>query len=139
RALEMRKIPPSYLNVSFNIHGERGNVTQLTLPTHDYDIRVYNRDFVADNLSFLVNQVDGEIKTFAIVGEKNKTIDDEIEAIESNLGSIESKSGLRFELETKKQARDRISGNHKTTSDSLEDKLRFHANNRIKKNREYGT
>ncbi len=139
RALEMRKIPLNYLSPSFTIYGEKGNVTQATIPTHNYDIRVYNRGFVTDNLSFLVNQAGGEIKTFAIVGEQNKEIDDAIAAIETGLGSVESKSGLRFELEVKKKECDRTKGNYKTASDSLEDKLRSHANDKIKKNREYGS
>lgn len=56
-----------------------------------------------DNLSFLVNQDSGEIKTFAIVGEKNKEIEDAIAEIETELGSIETKSGFRFNQEEKKQ------------------------------------
>ncbi len=139
RALEMHKIPPSYLNPSFTIYGENGNVTHATIPSHNYEVRVYNRDFVTDNLSFLVNQVAGEIKTFAIVGEQNKEIDDAIAAIETKLGSVEGKSGLRFELEAKKKERDSTKVNYKTASDSSEEKLRSHANDKIKKNREYGS
>lgn len=139
RALEIRKTPLSYLNPSFTIYGEKGNVTHATIPAHNYDVRVYNRDFVTDNLGFLVNQVDGEIKTFAIVGEQNKEIDDAISAIETRLGSMEGKCGLRYELETKKKERDRTETSHRTASNSLEEKLRSHANNEIKKNREYGS
>lgn len=139
RAMETRKVPLNYINPSFTIYGGTGNVTQATLLGHNYDVRVYNRDFLTDNLSFLVNQVGGEIKTFAIVGEQNKEIEDAIAAIETKLGSVEGKSGLRFELEAKRKDHDRTGGNHKKASDSLEDKLRSHANNKIKKNREYGT
>ncbi|ELY22660.1 AAA family ATPase [Vreelandella titanicae] len=139
RALEIRKTPLSYHNPSFTIYGEKGNVTHATIPAHNYDVRVYNRDFVTDNLGFLVNQVDGEIKTFAIVGEQNKEIDDAISAIETRLGSVEGKCGLRYELETKKKERDRTETSHSTASNSLEEKLRSHANNEIKKNREYGS
>lgn len=139
RSLEMRKIPLNYLTPSFTVYGEKGNVSQATLATHNYDIRVYNSDFVTDNLSFLVNPVDGEIKTFAIVGEQNKDIETAILAIEAKLGSVEGKSGLRFELETKKKIRDKTKANYRTASDTLEDKLRSHANNKIKKNRDYGS
>lgn len=139
RALELREIPPNHLAPSFTVCGEKGNVTQANLASHTYDIRVYNSDFVTDNLSFLINQVDGEIKTFAIVGEQNKDIEDEISAIEEKLGSVEGKSGLRLELETKKKDLDRTRASHRTASGALEDKLRSHANNQIKKNREYGS
>lgn len=139
RALEMRRIPLNHFSTSFTIYGDKGNVTQASLGTHNYDVRVYNRDFVNDNLSFLVNQqIGGEIKTFAIVGEKNKEIDDAIAAIDAKLGSVEGKAGLRFDLEAKKKERDRSKSSYSTASSALEDKLRSHANDKIKKNRQYG-
>lgn len=92
-----------------------------------------------DNLSFLVNEVSGEIKTFAIVGEKNKEIEDTITAIEANLGSLEEKAGLRYDLDVKQKKWDRAKSSHKRTFDSLEQKLRTHANEKIKKNRDYGS
>lgn len=139
RALETRELPPNYLAPSFTIYGEKGNVTQANLATHNYDIRVYNSDFVADNLSFLVNPAGGEIKTFAIVGEKNKDIEEKILTIEETLGSVEGKSGLYYELEVKKKESDRVKANYDTDSRALEEKLRSHANNKIKQNREYGS
>lgn len=138
RALETGRIPLNYTSPSFTVYGDKNNVTQAGIANHGYDIRVYNRDFVSDNLSFLVNQASGEIKTFAIVGEKNKEIEDAIAAIEAELGSVETKAGLRFELERKRKERDRTKSNRKTASDSLEETLRSHANDKIKKNREYG-
>lgn len=139
RALETGRIPLNYVGSTFTVHGNKGDVTQTGLAGHGYDVRVYNRDFVSENLSFLVNQANGEIKTFAIVGEKNKEIEDAIAAIQAKLGSVESKAGLRHELEAKKKERDRTKGNHKTAFTSLEDKLRSHANDKIKQNRTYGS
>lgn len=140
RALETGRLPPNYTNSSFTIHGDKGDVTQSTIANHAYDIRVYNRDFVSDNLSFLVNQnKDGEIKTFAIVGEKNKEVEDAIAAIRAKLGSVEEKTGLLYDLEEKRKEKDRTKSNHKTAFDSLEGKLRTHANDKIKQNRIYGS
>lgn len=139
RALETGCIPLNYMGSTFTVRGDKGDVTQTGLVGHGYDVRVYNRDFVSENLSFLVNQTNGEIKTFAIVGEKNKEIEDAIASIQVKLGSIESKAGLRHELEAKKKERDRTKANHKAASDSLEGKLRSHANDKIKKNRTYGS
>lgn len=139
RALETKRIPMNYLGSTFTVHGDKGDVTQAGITGHGYDVRVYNRDFVSDNLSFLINQaIGGEIKTFAIVGEKNKEIEDAIATIQTTLGSIESKAGLRHELDSKKKERDRTKNNHKTASDTLEGKLRSHANDKIKQNRTYG-
>jgi wobble nucleotide-excising tRNase len=138
RALETKRIPLNYAAPSFTVYGDKGDITQAGIDSHAYDVRVYNRDFVSDNLSFLFNPVGGEIKTFAIVGDKNKEIEEAIAAIEAELGTVEDKAGLRFELEGKKKQRDRARGNLNTASDSLEGKLRTHANEKIKKNREYG-
>lgn len=139
RALETHKLPLNYTGSSFTVTGDKGAVTCSDLLTHNYDVRVYNRDFVTDNLSFLVNQdIGGVIKTFAIVGEKNKEIDDAIAAIEAKLGSIEAKAGLRFDLEATRKERDRTKTSHSSASTALEGKLRSHAADKIKKNRQYG-
>lgn len=135
RSLETRKLPLNYVGSSFTVYGEKGNVAHTGLAGHNYDVRVYNRDFVTDNLSFLVNQeIGGVIKTFAIVGEQNKEIDDAIAAIEAKLGSVEGKAGLRFDLEAKRKERDRTKSAHITASSGLDDKLRSHAAEKIKKN-----
>lgn len=135
RSLETRKLPLNYVGSSFTVYGENGNVAHTGLAGHSYDVRVYNRDFVNDNLSFLVNQeTGGVIKTFAIVGEQNKEIDDAIAATEAKLGSVEGKAGLRFDLEAKRKERDRTKSAYTTASNGLDDKLRYHAAEKIKKN-----
>jgi wobble nucleotide-excising tRNase len=138
RALETGRLPLNYVGSTFTLKGNNGDVTQTSLAGHGYDIRVYNRDFVGENLSFLVNQANGEIRTFAIVGEKNKEIEDAIATIQAKLGSVEAKSGLRHDLEIKRKERDRTESNYNTASSDLENKLRSHANEKIKHNRTYG-
>lgn len=138
RALQIARIPYTYESPSFTVYGDKGDVNQAAISRHGYDIRVYNRDFVTDNLSFLVDQTAGEIKTFAIVGETNKEIEESIAAIESKLGSLEAKAGLRYELEAKRKDKDRAKSNYKNVDEALADKLRKHANEKIKVNREYG-
>jgi wobble nucleotide-excising tRNase len=138
RSLETRKLPLNYVGSSFTVYGEKGNIAHTGLAGHSYDVRVYNRDFVTDNLGFLVNQeIGGVIKTFAIVGEKNKEIDEAIAAIEAKLGSVEGKAGLRFDLEAKRKERDRTKSAHTTATNGLDDKLRSHAAEKIKKNPNY--
>jgi len=138
RALETRRLPLNYADSSFTVTGDKGAVNCSGLLTHNYDVRVYNRDFLTDNLSFLVNQDGGEIKTFAIVGEQNKEIDDAIAFIEAKLGSVEAKAGLRFDLEAMRKERDRTKAEHNTAFTALEGKLRSHAADKIKKNLQYG-
>jgi wobble nucleotide-excising tRNase len=140
RALETHKLPLNYVGSSFTVTGDKGAVTHAGLLNHNYEVRVYNRDFVTDNLSFLVNQdVGGVIKTFAIVGEQNKEIDDAIAVIETKLGSIEGKAGLRFDLEAKRKERERTKSTYTTATNGLDEKLRIHAAEKIKKNRQYGS
>lgn len=139
RALETGRIPPNYERSAFTLYGDKGTVTQADINRHGYDVRVYNRDFVSDNLSFLINQTsDGEIKTFAIVGEKNKEIENKVSAIQRKLGSLEAATGLKYELGAKKEERERAQGEYQNALNALENKLRFHANNKIKQNRTYG-
>ncbi|WP_397451361.1 AAA family ATPase [Pseudomonas sp. NA-150] len=138
RALETHRLPLNYAGSSFTVTGDKGAVTCSGLLAHNYDVRVYNRDFVTDNLSFLVNQDGGEIKTFAIVGEQNKEIDDAIAAIETKLGSVEAKAGLCFDFEATRKERDRTNTDHSTAFTALEGKLRSHAADKIKKNLQYG-
>lgn len=140
RSLETGKLPLNHVGSSFTVAGDKGEVTHANLPPNNYDVRVYNRDFVTDNLSFLVNQeIGGVIKTFAIVGDQNKEIDNAIAAIEVKLGSVEGKAGLRFDMEAKRKEGDRTKSAHATALSALEDKLRSHAAEKIKKNRHYGT
>jgi wobble nucleotide-excising tRNase len=137
RSFQTGRIPINYSAPSFTISGDKGEVNQSGISAHGYDVRVYNRDFVSDNLSFLVNQDGGEIKTFAIIGEKNKEIEDVILAIEVQLGSVDKKFGLKHELEEKRKEKDHTKNNHKAADDALADKLRTHANDNIKKKAQY--
>ncbi|MNO72290.1 hypothetical protein D3C76_632320 [compost metagenome] len=52
---------------------------------------------------------------------------------------MEKKAGLRHELVAKRKELEKANSNHKVACDSLEGKLRTHANDKIKKNRQYGT
>ncbi|MGH9948171.1 MAG: AAA family ATPase [Pyrinomonadaceae bacterium] len=139
RTLETGKLPLNYYSPTFTLYGDKGNITETGIASQTYDVRVYNRDFVSDNLNFLIDQSSGEIKTFAIVGEKNKEIDDEITDIEAVLGEADKKTGLRYDLTIKQSEQKKALSDHKTAGSLLEDKLRSHANDKIKKNREYGS
>lgn len=138
RTLETRKLPANYASPSFTLYGDTGNVTQASLATHNYEVRVYNRDFVNENLSFLIDQANGEIRTFAIVGELNKEIDQKIAELEAQLGKPETNTGLRHTNALKQIESNKAISAHNTAKESLESKLRTHANEKIKKNRTYG-
>ncbi|GJJ01003.1 hypothetical protein RugamoR64_15410 [Duganella rhizosphaerae] len=138
RALQERRLPPNFEGPSFTIHSSTGNISQLQIAAHPLNVRVYNRDFVQENLSFLVDQQGGEIKTFAIVGAENNEIVLKLEKIEDSLGSVDAKAGLRYEqsvIEFDKKAKEKKASD---AEDAMLGKLRRHANDVIKPNRDYG-
>lgn len=139
RTLETGKLPLNYASPSFTIYGNSGNIAHTALAPHSYEVRVYNRDFVNENLSFLIDQTNGEIKTFAIVGELNKETDEKIAALEAQLGKPETNTGLHHSKAVKQIESGKASLAYSTAKDDLESKLRTHANDKIKKNRTYGS
>jgi wobble nucleotide-excising tRNase len=144
RSLETGELPSKYAKPKFTLHGDGGEVdedlsTQGSAAARRYDVRVYNSDFVQDNLSFLVSEAaGGDIKAFAIFGDVNKKIALEIALIDMKLGSIIGKTGLCHQRDEKRNEMDRCTEIHKITSEALESKLRSHANYQIKNNRDYG-
>ena len=98
RALETGAISDKYSNPKFEIEFEDGSIiNQDNYTTSNHDIRVFNEDFVRENLSFLLDtNNDGEIKPFAVLGEDNAKLQSEIESIKALLGSNEegNESGL---------------------------------------------
>ncbi|MFJ9993735.1 AAA family ATPase [Pseudomonas putida] len=139
RALETGNLPTNYASPSFTLYGDSGNVAHTSLASHNYEVRVYNRDFVSENLSFLIDQANGEIKTFAIVGELNKEIDEKIATLEAKLGKPETNTGLNHTKAVKQIESNKALLAYSTAKDELESKLRTHANDKIKKNRIYGS
>lgn len=138
RSLETREKPLNYTNPLYSIQDNNIKITQGDINSYNFDIRVYNRDFVTDNLNFLVDQTNGAIKTFAIVGEKNNEIEEKIKNIESELGSIGTKSGLRFSLDQERKILNEKKNSLTKSINNLDKKLRDYANTKIKTNRYYG-
>jgi wobble nucleotide-excising tRNase len=100
RCLHTGKFPEKYDTPSFNVVTNTGTINHNQIPTSNHNIRVYNKDYVNDHLSFLRDH-DGKITPFAIIGSENKTIENEIAENEKKLGSVEEKSGLRHQYATK--------------------------------------
>jgi len=95
RSLETGELPRRYEGPEFSIKTDAGTITQQGIDSHSHDIRVFNKDFVDENLSFL-RDADGHIKPFAVLGGDNTKIEREIELKQKELGSVETKTGLRF-------------------------------------------
>lgn len=101
RALETGKISDKYENPQFevSIKDIATDSTQSNLTAHGKKIRVFNEDFVKENLRFIANS-DESITPFAIIG-GNATIELEIQQLKNDLGSNDDGSESGFYLELK--------------------------------------
>lgn len=141
RALETGSISDKYISPEFKLSFDDGsNATPNSLNSHGQVVRVFNEDFVRDNLRFIVDD-EQTINSFAILGEDNAKLEEEIEKHEAELGSEEDRSGLLGDL---LGAEDKFKEARKTHGDKLselEGKLRDKANKAgtgIKHNKSFG-
>ena len=139
RSFEVRELPDNYQNPDFEITTyDQTTLTQENISSHSLDIRVYNTDFVNENLSFLTDSAEGEVKPFAIIGSENKDTEEQIRGIEKELGNVEEKTGKKYELTQKEEKYQKENQKAKKAEKALEDKLRRYANDKIKHNQTYG-
>ena len=101
RSLETRELPARYAIPEFSLKTDAGSISQTGIATHSHHVRVFNKDFVDDNLSFLRND-EGKVESFAVLGGDNTKIEKEIEEKVKALGSTEEKTGLRYDHSQKK-------------------------------------
>src|SRR5690625_5104329 len=99
RSLENKELHEDFFDPSFNVKFKNGlEITEesLTNLTNEYQIRVYNTDFVKTNLSWF-NHDEGVIVPFAILGEKNVEIEKELQSLNQILGNVDDKKGLLYD------------------------------------------
>lgn len=139
RSYELGRLPENYKKPEFNItSSDEGSLSEQDVQEHKLDVRVYNKDFINENLSFLRDHSEGEIKTFAIIGSDNRDIEEEISQKEKILGNIDDKEGLRYEHEVKNKLYVDKNKNASQAVQGLENKLRRYANDNIKQDRTIG-
>lgn len=138
RSMQEGALPWNHEGSEFVARGAGFEIGLANLQTHGHDIRVYNKDFVAENLSILVDHRSGQIKTFAIVGGENNRIVEELAQVKKDLGSVEEKCGARHEAFKAAEATRKARAKLAVERDAAEDKLRKHANEKIKKDRLIG-
>jgi wobble nucleotide-excising tRNase len=130
RALEKGEISDKYENPEFEVSiKDLADATQGNLTSHGKKIRVFNEDFVKDNLRFIVNP-DESINPFAILG-GNTTIETEIAALKHELGvNVEgSETGFYLELKNAKAISDTTKEAFDSTDNSLNQQLSYKATN----------
>jgi wobble nucleotide-excising tRNase len=89
RALETGVLSDKYENPEVSIQIKDADiVTQADFKDHGKTVRVFNDDFIKDNLKFIINP-DDNIQPFAILGGDNNIIEQEIKELNETLGSNE--------------------------------------------------
>lgn len=129
KCIENNQLHPNYADGNFAITMYDGKIiTQNNL--HEFGaenkIRVYNTDFVKENLSWLHND-DGTIKPFTILGAKNVEIDKQIKVIDEKLGKEDEQKGLLYELAEKIKSYNAKNLEHETKKNELDNKLKTKA------------
>ena len=130
RAFEIGQISDKYENPEFEVSfDDASDATQGKLLAHGKKIRVFNDDFVRDNLKFIINP-DDNITPFAILG-GNTTIEDEIKELKKDLGGNEEgkESGFYQDLKIASSIASTALQAHKDEDQKLTNQLNHKATN----------
>ena len=97
RSLEKKVLPNNYNKPQFKvIFEDESEINETTLNNNKTPIRVFNDDFIRENLAF-ISDPEKDIEPFAILGDDNAQIEKEITKINDELGNNEEgkeKTGL---------------------------------------------
>jgi wobble nucleotide-excising tRNase len=89
RAFETGQISEKYDSPRFSLKLADDTVLdQSSLENHNLTLRVFNEDFIRDNLRFIAHPEE-DIEPFAVLGADNNKLEAEIQALEQELGSDE--------------------------------------------------
>lgn len=125
RAFETGKISDKYVNPKFQLKIKDGEDIDQTKISNKQDFRVFNSDFIDENLSFLRDSDSGNIQPFAILGDANTTLVAEIEDLQNELGinKEDEKTGLYKELGDKEKSYKDADENYNSKKTSLNSNL----------------
>lgn len=137
RSMEKGELHEKYPDAVFEFdHTGTDRLCQLDVKNCSYDVRVYNRDYISDNLKWLIDE-NGTITPFAILGESNILIEKQIAEKEKILGSEAEEKGLKFDYKKKNDSYLSKKRDRETKEAALDKKLRDKANLEIKTNSLY--
>lgn len=142
RCVETKKLHKDYCDAEFTLSTNDDTIINESNLTYLKNIRVYNTDFIKENLSWLHNE-DGEILPFTLLGGDNTIIESKIKDIENELGVLDPETNsykegtLYFQKEKKKIEKDNNKKTWDQLKDSLENRLTQKANKDIKTNGNY--
>lgn len=107
QSLERKELPAHYDGAAFEVEMYDGTVLDQTqVAASPTPVRVFNRDFVSDNLAFLRDtRSDEKIKPFAILGDGSRDAAKRIDAILEELGqNEEDRLSGRYKVEAELKA-----------------------------------
>lgn len=133
RAMETGILSNKYENPDFTVElKDNSNIMPLNLTSHSKIIRVFNDDFVRENLRFIFNPEE-DIKSFAILGSDNNIIEREIEELQLELGIKEEgrETGLYKALKEIQLIVAQEKDKFVKAESALNEKLKFKALDRI--------
>ena len=109
QAFERETLPEHYDHAAFELEFEGGTVLNATQVAHaPAPIRVFNRDFVSDNLAFLrdTRKASENIMPFAILGAGSRDLEEKIEAklVELGVSNGDQSTGLMLKRDRAAQA-----------------------------------
>lgn len=127
QSIERGRLPDKYVSPKFRITTSKGIITEADVANTDLVVRVFNKDFVDLNLSFL-RDGQGSVETFAILGQQNAELLGLIATVEAELGSVEEKAGFRYDFYTSRQSLDKAIKERDQLQAQLDQKLAEKAN-----------
>ncbi|MCS8962671.1 AAA family ATPase [Pseudomonas aeruginosa] len=141
RALETGTLSSNYNQPEFKVSfRDLASATSTSLTAHGECIRVFNEDFVRENLRFIGNESES-INSFAILGEDNARIENEILELMNKLGSPEDTASLLGKYRDAEIKYNAAIAKLNLKSEALETKLKDKANKAgtgIKHNKLFG-
>ncbi len=141
RSLETKELSDKYNSPEFVINFDGyPNINNTNFKNSTHLIRVFNEDFIRENLKFIVDDQQ-PINSFAVLGEDNGRIEEEIEACNAKLGSDEEVTGYLGQRLRANNDYNQALNSYTERINTLEGKLKGKANsadNGIKHNKIYG-
>lgn len=123
RCFELAEKHMHYLDCNYSLTiSDDSVITSSNIDKFNCKIRVYNSDFIKDNLSWL-HKEDGTILPFTILGAKNVELDTKIKAIEEEIGNVEDNKGLLYKRFLAFNEYEKKINEYKKKADELENKL----------------
>lgn len=126
KCLEDGKIHPNYNDANFTVSLEDGttcDTQSIGVFSQANKVRVYNKDFVRENLEWLHND-DGTIKPFTVLGAKNVENERRIKEIEEQIGKVQNNTGFANDLAARTAEHQKLSKQLYDQQQGLEQKLK---------------